>query len=62
MPNELIFERPNPAEYRSIRYSIHRNVHGLSIAEASAKADADLAAWLAEEEARRAADALDGAA
>lgn len=60
--DQIKFAAPTPDEYRAIRYGIHRNVHGLEIAEANRLADADLTKWLADHQAARAADDLQVAA
>jgi len=60
--DQIKYQAPSAEEYRAIRYSIHRDVHGRSVAVSNARADADLAKWLAEQQAAGAADSLQVAA
>lgn len=60
--DQIKYQQPTAEEFRSVRYGIHRNVHRRTVAESNKRADADLAKWLAEQEAAGAADSLQVAA
>lgn len=55
--DQLEFRRPTPADYRAIRYAIHRN-RGESVADANAAADLELECWLAQQDQANAAELL----
>jgi hypothetical protein len=60
--DQIKYQEPTAAEFRAVRYGIHRNVHRRSVERSNELADRDTAKWLAEKEAARAADALQVAA
>ena len=56
--DRIHYEQPTAAEFRAVRYGIHRNVPRRSVERSNELADRDTANWVADQKAARAADTI----